>query len=82
MTIRQPELTLPGDIITGQNGILDKAIDEFDKALRINPNLWEAYYAKGQLYEILEFGKSIDNLLKAASLNHGTLLPAILSNSK
>jgi TolB-like protein len=63
------------------NGTFDKAIDEFDKGLKLNSNLWEAYYYKGRIYESIDFGKSIDNLLKSASLNHGDLLPEILSET-
>ncbi len=61
-------------------GDYKKASDEFDKALKINPNSWEAYYQKGYLYRDVEgdFLKAIDNLQKAASLNRGSELADIM----
>jgi TolB-like protein/tetratricopeptide (TPR) repeat protein len=52
-------------------GNINKAIDEYDKALKINPNSWEAYSGKGYLYENDDQLMTIENLQKAASLNHG-----------
>ena len=31
-------------------GNLNKVIEELDKAIRFNPNLWEAYHEKGKFY--------------------------------
>ncbi len=58
-------------------GIINKAIDDFDKALKINPNSCEVYYEKGLIYNNDDFVNSIDNYQKAASLNHGSILPNI-----
>jgi len=55
----------------------EKAIKEFDKALNINPNSWRAYYGKGDQSEELLI--SLENFLKAESLNHGPELPDILT---
>ena len=52
-------------------GNTTQAREEFDKALRINPNSWEAYRGIGWLYYGVDRVKNIDNLQKAASLNHG-----------
>ena len=59
-------------------GIINKASDDFDKALKINPNSWEVYYTRGLIYINDDFVNSIDNYQKAASLNHGSILPNIL----
>jgi len=61
-------------------GIVQKAIDEFDKALKINPNSWEAYYRKGLLYYNDDPVWVLENCHKAASLNHGSELPSLLRN--
>lgn len=52
----------------------DESAEEFSKALKINPNSWEAYFRMPT--EDLVIG--IENLLNAASLNRGTELPSIL----
>ena len=52
-------------------GNIAQAKEEFDKALRINPNSWEAYRGIGWSYYGVDCVKNIDNLQKAASLNHG-----------
>jgi TolB-like protein len=61
-----------------QIGKPEQAIEEFDKAIKLNPNDWMAYYGKGRLYVEDDFVKSIYNLLRAASLNRGEQLPALL----
>jgi TolB-like protein len=61
-------------------GISQKAIDEYDKALKINPNSWKAYFGKGYLYGNDNLVKMLENLHKAASLNHGSELPGLLRN--
>jgi TolB-like protein/AraC-like DNA-binding protein/Tfp pilus assembly protein PilF len=55
----------------------ERAINEFDKAIKFNPNDWQAYYRKGWLYFSDDYVEHIDNLQKAASLHRGTLLPQI-----
>jgi TolB-like protein/Flp pilus assembly protein TadD len=63
-----------------QIGDKKQAIEKYDKAIKLNPNDWIAYWGKGLLYEYDDFVKSIDNLQKAAFLNHGDELPVILGN--
>jgi TolB-like protein len=58
----------------------EQALKEYDKALKINPNSWEAYVGKGYLYWDKDFIKSIENLQKAATLNHGSELSGLLGN--
>jgi TolB-like protein len=57
----------------------EQAIEEFDKAIQLNPNDWSAYYGKGDLYsyndDLLNW---IDNSQKAASINRGPELPTLL----
>ena len=61
-------------------GKAEQAIKEFDKAIKLNPNDWAAYWNTGGYYSwaYIDLVKSIYNLQKAASLNHGLELPAIL----
>ena len=59
-------------------GFTKQAIEEYEKALRYNPNDWNVYYAKGTMYFNIDFVRTIDNLHKAASLYHGPLLPGLL----
>jgi TolB-like protein/Tfp pilus assembly protein PilF len=59
-------------------GMSQKAIDEYDKALKINPNSWEVYSSKANLYGNDDLVKMLENLHKAASLNHGSELPGLL----
>jgi len=59
-------------------GLTEQAIKEFDKAIKFNPNDWMAYYGKGNLYLYDDLLKTIDNLQKAASLNHGSELSILL----
>jgi TolB-like protein/AraC-like DNA-binding protein/Tfp pilus assembly protein PilF len=63
-----------------QKGMAEQAVEEYDKALKINPNSWEVYYKKGELYAYDDFVKAIDNYQKAASLNRGSELPSILTD--
>jgi tetratricopeptide (TPR) repeat protein len=59
-------------------GIRNKAFEYYDKALKINPNSWEAYRGKGYLSWIVDIVETINNYQKAASLYHGSELPNIL----
>jgi TolB-like protein len=67
-------------IVRGQyyayKGSKKKAIEEFDKASKINPNDYWGYWAKGGLYEELDLSKAIENLQKASSLYYGPNKPA------
>jgi TolB-like protein/Tfp pilus assembly protein PilF len=58
----------------------EQAIKEFDKAIKLNPNNYFAYWAKGDLYYLDDNVKTIDNLLKAALLHRGSFLPRIYRN--
>ena len=62
----------------GEKGNIELAIKHFDKALKLNPNYWLAYYGKG-LYE-QDYVNAIKNLLEAASRHHGYGLSDILEN--
>jgi TolB-like protein len=68
-----------------ENGKSEQAVNEFDKALKYNPNYWEVYADKGSLvYSLyidhLDFVKAIENLNKAININHGRELPVLLFN--
>jgi len=63
----------------GSRGEIDKAHQEYDRALLYNPNSWEAYWSKGLLYSnFFDLIKSIDNITKAIALNRGPMLPVFL----
>ena len=53
-----------------------KASEEYEKALKFNPNSWEVYYRKGIISR--DYIDKIENYNKAASLNHGAELPHLL----
>jgi len=59
-------------------GVINKAIDEYDKSIKLNPNSWEAYYGRAEMYGSGDLVNWIDNYQKAASLNHGFELPSLL----
>ena len=60
-------------------GKSEQAIEEYDKAIKLNPNDWMAYYEKGALYWYLsDLVNTIKNLQNAASINRGKLLHALL----
>jgi tetratricopeptide (TPR) repeat protein len=59
-------------------GVINKAIDEYDKSIKLNPNSWEAYYGRADMYGSGDLVTWIDNYQKAASLNHGFELPGLL----
>jgi TolB-like protein/AraC-like DNA-binding protein len=59
------------------NNKKEQAINEYDQAIKFNPNDWMAYYQKGMLYYHDDLVNSIDNIQKAASLHKGPLLPEI-----
>jgi TolB-like protein len=54
----------------GEKGDHSQALEEFDQAIKLNPNDWMAYYKKGD----------IKSLQIAASLNHGLELPIIIGS--
>jgi TolB-like protein/Tfp pilus assembly protein PilF len=59
-------------------GKSEQAIEEFDKAIKFNPNDWMAYRGKGEFYRETDLVNWIYNYQKAAALNHGTELPTLL----
>jgi len=62
-----------------ETGNPELAIEEFDKALKLNPNDWMAYFWKSDLYyTFTDLVNLINSLQKAASLNHGPELPSLL----
>jgi TolB-like protein/Tfp pilus assembly protein PilF len=69
--------TLKGNYYS-EIGKPEQAIEEFDKAIKINPNNWMAYYEKGEFYYANDLVNNIMYLQKAASLNRGAELPSLL----
>jgi TolB-like protein/AraC-like DNA-binding protein len=61
-----------------EKGDAKKAVEEYDKAIKVNPNYWEAYHGKGWL-PVGGFISQIENLLKATSLNRGAELMELLT---
>jgi TolB-like protein len=56
----------------------EKALEEYDKAIKFNPNDWMAYRGKGEFYARNDFVNNIKYLQKAISINRGPELPALL----
>ncbi len=56
----------------------EQAIEEFDKAIKINPNDWRAYREKANFYYATDLVNHINYLQKAASINRGEELPQLL----
>jgi TolB-like protein len=57
----------------------EQAIEEFDKAIQLNPNDWMAFLGKGDLYySYTDLVKCISYRQKAASINAGSELPTLL----
>ena len=49
----------------------ENAIQDFNKVIKTNPDLPEAYYHRARTYlDIDEYEKAIDDLTKAIELNH------------
>jgi TolB-like protein/AraC-like DNA-binding protein len=67
-----------GDIYM-ETGKQEQAIANFNQAIKINPNYWEAYLSKGILYDFRDAVISISNCMKAASLHRGPKLPNLLA---
>ena len=63
-----------------QRGNINEAINNADKALKINPNFYMAYAAKGYLYSVnfSDYVKCLDNYRKALSLVGGDERPPLL----
>jgi tetratricopeptide (TPR) repeat protein len=57
----------------------DQALEEFDKAIKFNPNDWMAYKARGDAYyNYFDMVNVLENYQKAISLSHGPQLPGLL----
>src|SRR5664280_1659883 len=61
-----------------ETGKPELAIEEFDKAIKLNPNDWMAYYEKGRFYQSADLVNPIYYLQKAASINRGAEFPSLL----
>ncbi len=70
--------TLKGMYCT-QTGKWEQALEEFDKAIKFNPNDWMAYRGKGEFYYETDWISFIKYYQKAASINRGLELPELLS---
>jgi TolB-like protein/Tfp pilus assembly protein PilF len=68
--------------VNGNRGNPEQALEEYDKAIKLNPNDWMAYRGKGLFYltNVTDLVNSINYLQKAASINRGAELPSILGN--
>jgi len=60
-------------------GLTEESEEQYDNALKFNPNDWSAYFGKG-LLSLDDLLKQVDNFHKAVSLNHGPELPGLLIN--
>lgn len=56
----------------------EKAIEEFEKTISLNPNHWEAYYGKAIVFSNDNIVLALENAHKSAFLNRGPSLPNIL----
>lgn len=59
-------------------GMKNKALEEYDKAIKLNPNDWKAYNGKAMLYEIDDQVVYLDNLQKAALINQSSLASSLI----
>jgi TolB-like protein len=65
-----------------KSGNIEKSFENYDKALKINPNYYLAYYYKGRTltWVLNDFVKGIDNYQKALTLIRGDGRPPLLKN--
>jgi TolB-like protein/Tfp pilus assembly protein PilF len=61
-------------------GSSDKALKDYNQALKLNANAWEAYYGKARLNWNNDVVASIDNYQKAIEIHRGRELPRILGH--
>ncbi len=59
------------------NGQPEKALEEFDKAISLNANQWEAYYGKAKVFSNDDIVQALYNAYTSASLNRGPFLANI-----
>jgi TolB-like protein/Tfp pilus assembly protein PilF len=56
-----------------------QALEEYDKALNINPNFWQAYSSRASLYYLTgDYDKAYEDAILAIKLNRGPELPVSL----
>jgi TolB-like protein/Tfp pilus assembly protein PilF len=68
--------SLKGDYYR-ENANYNQALEEYEKALNINPNYWQAYAGEGELYFYArEPLKAFESLHMAVKLNHDQELPS------
>ena len=60
-------------------GTPSQAVEEYDKALKFNPNNANAYFMKGCLLEEIDIVSSLENFYHASLLSHGTELVIALT---
>ena len=61
-------------------GRIDQAIEEFQKAIRFNPNYWKAYAGIGYIYLDQErFDLALEYLYQASILHRGKYLPYLFN---
>ena len=59
-------------------GYKEQSLEEYNKAIDLNPNSWEVYEFKARLYQHDDLVETIKNLHKAISINQGRELPYLL----
>jgi TolB-like protein len=64
----------------GEKGDRESALEEYNKALKVNPNSWEAYRGKAYLNLSDDLVVFLENAQKAASLVHGQERQLILGD--
>lgn len=60
-----------------RNNQKEKALTEYDRVLKLNPNDWVTYFRIGAIFENRDLVKSLDYLQKATLLYRGPILPNI-----
>jgi len=61
-----------------ETGYENHALEEYNKALYLNPNSWEAYLGRAEIFFMDDLVSYADNLHKAATINRGKQLPYML----
>jgi hypothetical protein len=62
-----------------EEGMADKAREQYAKAIKLSPNDWKAYFSLAELYDFEDPVRSLYNLRKSASLTHGAVeMPTLL----
>jgi len=60
-------------------GLIERSVEEYDKALKYNPNDSWAYYGKATAsFTLVDYVQRIDNMHKAVARNRGASLPDYL----